>query len=222
MIIKESSLRKYIREIICETYQIEDDINHEKIKDILSNTIYYNCDNKFPEYSGIETREIASEFFVELFYINGEARESNRSGQANLEKAYRIVMDVIEKHFTGMSIDNANLDRDCERVAPAIMNAIKQTDSYRSHLEGLKPLINAKKLQDFASGNMENEVSVHEKIKNSILKDMTQEEINELGPKIDTLVDFAINEYEADIEDGTDPDLALENALDYLKSFYEF
>ena len=222
MLIKESSLRRYIRKIIFETHQFESDINHEKIKDTLADTIYMHCDNKFPKNNDTENIDIASEFFSELFYINGEVRENNRSGQANLDKAHEIVIDVIEKHFTGMPIDSDGLDRDCERVAPAIMNAIAKTDSYKEHLEGFKRQTNAQRLQDFASGSMENEVSIHEKIKNLMLKDMTQEEISELGPKIDNLVKHAVNEYEAEVEDGTDPDLALESALDYLKSFYEF
>ena len=195
MLITESKFRRLVRRVIAESSHNQlDNITEKSISDVLFSTVMKHCDGKQPSYSGVEDDAIVEEVIEKVFHSEDE---NTKLKMTNF--AYDSILDVVYKHFSGLSIDPSSLKKDCANAAHKILSNI-----------------NTSALKSFTSGDVQN------KIKDMLLQSMSQEDIEMMSGKIDTLVQFAVDEYESDVDSGVSSDVALENAMDYLKSFYDF
>tara|TARA_B100000035_G_C20766908_1_gene450873 strand:- start:12 stop:599 length:588 start_codon:yes stop_codon:yes gene_type:complete len=195
MLITESRFRKLVRRVIAESSHNQlGDITEQSISDVLFNTVMKHCDGKQPSFSGVEDDAIVEEVIEKVFHSEDE---NTKAKMTNF--AYESILDVVYKHFSGLSIDPSSLKKDCVSAAYKILSNI-----------------NTSTLKNFASGDVQN------KIKDMLLQSMSQDDVEMMSGKIDSLVALAVEQYENELDTGTSSDVALENAMDYLKSFYDF
>ena len=195
MLITESKFRKLVRRVIAESSHNQlGDITEQSISDVLFNTVMKHCDGKQPSFSGVEDDAIVEEVIEKVFHSEDE---NTKAKMTNF--AYESILDVVYKHFSGLSIDPSSLKKDCVSAAYKILSNI-----------------NTSTLKNFASGDVQN------KIKDMLLQSMSQDDVEMMSGKIDSLVALAVEQYENELDTGTSSDVALENAMDYLKSFYDF
>jgi len=207
MLITESKFRRLVRRVIAESSHNQlDNITEQNISDALFSAVMKHCDGKQPSHSGVEDDAIVEEVIENVFHSEDEKTKLKMTNFA-----YDSILDVVYKHFTGFDISPNSLKRDCINAASEILGNINS-----GYGDILNTISNTKTLKDFASGD------VQSKIKDMLLQSMSQEDVEMMGGKIDALVSLAIKQYENELDMGVSSDVALENAMDYLKSFYDF
>lgn len=221
MLITEKKLRSIIRSCIFESsqdfydHQAEYELDNQEYEDYVSMS---GGDKKIEAYLCISAREHISSFEpgdedpenISFSILDDVIRNIFNYTLPNdnfypwiNDAVYAIQENIVSKHLTKDTLNRENLKESCKEAMPAILNAIKDKMFY--------------KVFDFLSNLALNIKTLN--IKNKIKKELGSKASEE---NIDNLISYTTKMFKEEVESGTPSDIAVEDALDYLKGFYDF
>ena len=224
MLITERKLRSIIRSVIKESSQENLNIlknSEHRIKEVIRNWLSEEVvgGKKVYEYAEYDLMNQIILLYSTRTYRDGSPIDVGDDIDYYCEK----ILDILHEYHKGEiggyedgyeTINTYDIyEEDIENVTNKIFTAIEDSEYFKK----LVGLGHAASLEV-----VDNEINIEEKILNSLRKDMSEEEYRRIEANIPKLIQYTVNNYKSDIEDGVPFDKAFEDAKEYLRSFYDF